>query len=149
MLLLNKIIGSVVITCLISLVIAFYFVNSYESTVLKYWEQPKSVDSGKYKYRLSILRIKSKLNLFKIGEKQNQYKIVISKNQTKAELLFMFGHFKSYSFAESNKLSPHWKELNILSYIEKCTVKWNNKGVTFIEPSGQELFFPAKVYINE
>ena len=127
----------------------FYFVNSYESTVLKYWEQPKSVGSGIYKYRLSILERKPKLNLFKIGEKQNQYKIVISKKQTKPELLFMFGHYKSYSFAESNKFSPHWKELNILRYIEKCKVIWNNEGVTFIEPSGQELFFPEKVYLNE
>ncbi len=129
---------------------AFYFVNFNEnSTVLKYWEQPKTVESGKYKYRLSILEVKPKLSLFKIGEKQNQYKIVISKNQTKPELLFMFGHNKSYSFAESNKYSPHWKELDTLSYIEKCKVTWNNKGVIFIEPSGQELFFPTKVYINE
>ena len=46
---------------------AFYFVNFNEnSTVLKYWEQPKTVESGKYKYRLSILEVKPKLSLFKM-----------------------------------------------------------------------------------
>lgn len=146
----KKIIGSVAFTCLITLLLAFYFVNFNEnSIVLKYWEQPKAVESGKYKYRLSIFEVKLKLNLFKMGKNENQYKIVISKNQEKPEVLSMFGHSKSYSFAESNKYSPQWKELDILSYVEKCKVKWNNKGVTFIEPSGQELFFPNNIYINE
>lgn len=146
----KKIIGSVAFTCLITLLLAFYFVNFNEnSIVLKYWEQPKAVESGKYKYRLSIFEVKPKLNLFKIGKNENQYKIVISKNQEKPEILSMFGHSKSYSFAESNKYSPQWKELDILSYVEKCKVAWNNKGVIFIEPSGQELFFPNNVYINE
>jgi len=142
-----KIISSIIVSCLIFLTIIFYLVNFGEnSTVLKYWEQPQSVDFGKYKYRLSIVEVKSKLQFFKIGKKQNKYKIVISKNRTKPEVLFMFGHYKLYSFAEFNKYSSHWKELDIMLYIKKCTVEWSKKGIVFIEPSGHELFFPVKVY---
>ena len=107
------------------------------------------LNSGKYKYRLSILEVESKLQLFKIGKKQNHYTIVISKNNTKPEVLFAFGHYKLYSFAEFNKFNSQWKELDIMNYIKKCRVEWSNKGIIFVEPSGHELFFPKQIYTNE
>lgn len=146
----KKIIGTILISTLVFLVFTLYFVNFGEnSTVLKYWIQPKTVDFGEYPYRLSIVEVKSKFQFFKLGEKEKQYKIVISKNNTKPELYFMLGHNKSYSFAESNKYSPHWKKFNIKAYVESCNVVWNNEGVLFVEPSGHKLFFPVVAFVSE
>jgi hypothetical protein len=134
------------ITSIFLFAVFLYLINSEIGTVLKYWNQPSSINYGKYEYRLSILRRKTNINYFRFYKKDN-YFIVISKNMVKSELHFMYGHFKEYGFNESNKFSTNWKKLDVKEYFDNCTIIWEKDGVTFIEPSGHKIFFPKETFI--
>ena len=101
--------------------------------VLATWKQPITLNYNSYgPYNLSVVE---KGRIWNTLGNYRYYSIIISADSNSA-----YGHSKYYSFTQSAN--------EVQVYLQDCEVKWDDSGVTFIEPTGHILYFPTKAFIG-
>lgn len=116
-------------------VILFVWLQRPSFKVIKSWEQPDSINYNSFDpYFFNVVQDNVDLGHLPFSAPRN-YFIYIGKESNE----ITYGHIKNYSF-EYNQ--------NIFEYLNRCTVRWNEDGVLFQEPSGHRLFIPKNSFIG-
>jgi hypothetical protein len=132
----KNILITIVVTFFISVILVILAIRP-SLEIQKSWKQPDTIKySGNDPNYLNVVSDSLDLGRFipYLNIKRN-YLIYVGKESGKVT----HGHIKSYSF-EYNQDLP--------GYLENCRVKWNDKGVKFIEPAGHEFFIPKDSFIK-
>ena len=138
-----KFIKIVLLTFFFSLLINILYYQDYSGKVLKYWIEPKELNyydkqERDYRYRVSVIETTRATGFF--TTRKRHYQIFISKQSVKPELDMMYGHYKEYGLEGTRK--------EVQQKLDKCDVRWEEKGVWFIDNTGHKLFFPKASFMG-